>query len=52
MASARHPLVVANWKMNGLQGSIVQLKKIIAGARSPTAVDIIVCPPATSVDSL
>ena len=51
MASARRPLVVANWKMNGLQGSIVELKKIIAGARALTAVDIIVCPPATLIAS-
>jgi triosephosphate isomerase (TIM) len=48
MASAR-PLVVGNWKMNGLRGSIEELKKIIAGARSLTAVDIIVCPPATLI---
>jgi triosephosphate isomerase (TIM) len=28
----RRPLVVANWKMNGLRASLAQLKKIIAGA--------------------
>jgi triosephosphate isomerase (TIM) len=49
MASARRPLVVANWKMNGLQGSIGELKEIIAGARPLTAIDIIVCPPATLI---
>jgi len=46
---ARRPLVAANWKMNGLKGSIAELEKIIAGARSLTAVDLLVCPPATLI---
>ena len=29
---ARRPLVAGNWKMNGLAGSIAQLKAVIAGA--------------------
>ena len=45
----RRPLVVANWKMNGLRASIADLEKIIAGARSLTAIDLIVCPPATLI---
>lgn len=45
----RRPLVAANWKMNGLKGSIVELEKIIAGARSLSAVDLMVCPPATLI---
>jgi triosephosphate isomerase (TIM) len=43
----RRPLVAANWKMNGLKASIAQLEKIIAGARSLAALDLVVCPPAT-----
>jgi triosephosphate isomerase (TIM) len=45
------PLVVANWKMNGLQASIGELEKIIAGARTLASVDIVVCPPATLIAS-
>lgn len=47
--TTRRPLVVANWKMNGLKGSIAELKKIIAGARTLAAVEIVVCPPSTLV---
>jgi len=46
---ARRPLVAANWKMNGLKGSIAELEKIIAGARSLTAVDLLVGPPSTLI---
>jgi triosephosphate isomerase (TIM) len=45
----RRPLVAANWKMNGLKASIAELEKIIAGARSLAAVDLLVCPPATLI---
>jgi triosephosphate isomerase (TIM) len=45
----RRPLVAANWKMNGLKASIAELEKIIAGARRLTAVDLVVCPPATLI---
>ena len=48
---ARRPLVAANWKMNGLKASIVELEKIIAGARALAAVDLVVCPPATLIAS-
>jgi triosephosphate isomerase (TIM) len=48
---ARRPLVAANWKMNGLKASIAELQKIIAGAHSLAAVDLVVCPPATLVAS-
>src|SRR6266446_10440011 len=46
-----HRLVVANWKMNGLQASIAELEKIIAGARTLASVDVVVCPPATLIAS-
>ena len=43
----RRPLVAGNWKMNGLQGSLSELLAIIEGARQLTALDLMVCPPAT-----
>jgi triosephosphate isomerase (TIM) len=46
---ARRPLVAGNWKMNGLKASGHELKKIIAGARELSAVDVMICPPATLV---
>ncbi len=45
----RHPLVAGNWKMNGLNSSIADLRKIIAGAPGLPKVDLIVCPPATLI---
>ena len=52
---AHPPLVAGNWKMNGLGGSIGELEKIIAGARSlaPSVAkpEIMVCPPATLIAS-
>ncbi len=47
---AARPLIAGNWKMNGLQGSSAELKKIIAGARDlGPATDLLVCPPATLI---
>lgn len=48
---APRPLVAGNWKMNGLRASVGELKKIIAGARSLGNVDVMVCPPATLIES-
>jgi len=45
----RRPLVAGNWKMNGLQASIGELKRIVEGAQSLGDVDLIVCPPATLI---
>jgi triosephosphate isomerase len=42
-----HPLVAGNWKMNGLRNSVAELEKIIHGARSLAAADLMICPPAT-----
>jgi triosephosphate isomerase (TIM) len=47
----RRPLVAGNWKMNGLMGSIGELKAIIAGAPAIPGADLMVCPPATLVAS-
>jgi triosephosphate isomerase (TIM) len=44
---ARRPLVAGNWKMNGLSASVGELEKMIAGAGKLSAVDVMVCPPAT-----
>jgi triosephosphate isomerase len=51
MASAeRRPLVVGNWKMNGLRKSSSELLKIIQDAvQLPRKVDLVVCPPATLI---
>jgi triosephosphate isomerase len=48
MANRPRPLVAGNWKMNGLQSSVGELEKVIAGTRSqPPAADLLICPPAT-----
>ncbi len=45
------PLVVGNWKMNGLIASVRELQALAAGLSQPLqdAVDVMVCPPATLV---
>ena len=48
---ARRPLVAGNWKMHGLQSSIGELEKIIAGAPALAEVELMVCPPATLIAS-
>src|SRR5277367_3202626 len=48
---APRPLVAGNWKMNGLTGSIGELEKIVAAARTLGKVDVMVCPPATLIAS-
>jgi triosephosphate isomerase len=48
---ARRPLVAGNWKMNGLRASTVELDAMIAGAGRLSAVDLMVCPPATLVEA-
>jgi triosephosphate isomerase len=48
----RRPLIVGNWKMNGLRKSSAELLRIVQDAvRLPRHVDIVVCPPATLVAS-
>lgn len=46
---APRPLVAGNWKMHGLEASVGELDKIIAGARNLANVDVMVCPPATLI---
>jgi triosephosphate isomerase (TIM) len=47
----RRPLVAGNWKMHGLKSSLGELEKIIAGAQALANVDLMVCPPATLIES-
>lgn len=52
MASAPRPLVAGNWKMNGLKASRGELEKVIQGAKgNATYCDLMICPPATLLDS-
>ena len=46
---ACRPLVAGNWKMNGLMASAGELETIIAGVRSLSNADFLICPPATLV---
>jgi triosephosphate isomerase len=43
----RRPLVAGNWKMNGLRSSAAEFARIVEGAQKLTAVDLMICPPAT-----
>ena len=45
--ASRRPLVAGNWKMNGLRSSAAEFTRIVEGARKLTAVDLMICPPAT-----
>ena len=48
MANAPRPLVAGNWKMNGLQSSILELEAMIADERIRSwATDLMICPPTT-----
>ena len=52
MNTTVRPLVAGNWKMNGLRASSGELDGIIAGAaRIASSVDLMICPPATLVES-
>ncbi|MBX9827107.1 MAG: triose-phosphate isomerase [Xanthobacteraceae bacterium] len=49
-ASERRPLIAGNWKMNGLNRSIAELVKVMAGSRPLDGkADLMVCPPATLI---
>jgi triosephosphate isomerase len=50
MAGAiRRPLVAGNWKMNGLKAAAAELAAMVQGSGDLTAVDLLVCPPATLI---
>jgi triosephosphate isomerase len=50
MPSGRRPLVAGNWKMNAADAA--EFAKMLAGAPALTAVDLMVCPPATLIAEL
>jgi triosephosphate isomerase (TIM) len=50
MPSGRPPLVAGNWKMNA--AAAAEFAKMLEGARALTAVDLMVCPPATLIAGL
>ncbi len=58
MTSAQkiRPLVAGNWKMNGLKAALGEAQKVrealAGGNRSPSAVDVMICPPATLIAPL
>ena len=41
------PFVAGNWKMNGLRSSAAEIIRVVQGAGALTAVDLMLCPPAT-----
>jgi triosephosphate isomerase (TIM) len=46
----RRPLVVGNWKMNGLRKSSSELLRILEdSAKLPRHIELVICPPATLV---
>ena len=49
-SAQRRPLVAGNWKMNA--AAPAEFTKMVEGARGLTAVDIMVCPPATLLAEL
>ena len=50
MTQAIRPLIVGNWKMNGLRSSSVEFVAMLAGAAGVAdRADLLVCPPATLI---
>lgn len=49
MGTGRRPLIAGNWKMNGLRGSVDELRSITAQAAALPGCDLLVCPPATLI---
>jgi triosephosphate isomerase len=48
------PLIVGNWKMNGLRGTLVEVEKLAAALAlgSPPRCTVAVCPPATLINPM
>src|SRR3954462_10439763 len=51
MAPSPRPLVAGNWKMNGLRQSAAELAAIMRGAEDIEGADLMICPPATLLNS-
>lgn len=45
--SVHKKLVAGNWKMNGLSASLPEVRAMVDGAASLSAVELAICPPAT-----
>ncbi len=45
------PLIAGNWKMNGASASVLEVQKLIGqfSGAMPSAVEIVICPPATLI---
>jgi len=43
-------LIAGNWKMNGLDTSLQEVKALIAGLKPRPGVHVVICPPATLVE--
>jgi triosephosphate isomerase (TIM) len=48
----RRKLVAGNWKMNGLQASLPEVRAMVEGAKAIPGVDLAICPPATLASSV
>ena len=49
----RKPLIAGNWKMHKTEAEAISLvRKLIQGVKSQTAVDVLLCPPFTSLSQL
>ena len=49
----RIPLIAGNWKMNKTESEAISLvRKLIQGVKSLTAVEVLICPPFTSISQL
>lgn len=47
------PLIAGNWKMNKTEGEAISLvRKLIQGLGSQPEVDVLICPPFTSLSQL
>ncbi len=50
--TAHRKLVAGNWKMNGLQAALSEVRAMVEGAASIPGVDLAICPPATLVNAV
>jgi triosephosphate isomerase len=46
MSRTRRPIVIGNWKMNGLKASAGELAAMMVSAKAAPSCDVMVCPPA------
>jgi len=46
MSQTRRPIVIGNWKMNGLKASGAELAAMMGSAKDAPSCDVMVCPPA------